>query len=296
MTGRRIQLEQRWRDRRGILISRGRFDPSLHGVEIIPGDKVAAAFVQQHHYSASYPSASFRVGLYRLVGKGPAARKPELVGVAVFGTSPGPQVARKWAGPGVEALDLNRFILLDELEYNAETWFLRGAFEQLERERPDVRAVYAFSDPYPRTTLQGEVIMPGHIGTIYKSFRGGMYLGRGDARWKYLDAQGRVVSGAGLKKFYTQEKGATRFYEKLIERGAPPIRRGESPGDYFRRAMEEGPFRRFRHPGTHGYIWPLKGRHGIHPLRKSYQRRALPPPEQIDVDFLSLARTLKAED
>lgn len=34
---------------------------------------------------------------------------------------------------------------------------------------------------------------------------------------------------------------------------------GESPADWVDRALAEGPFRRFKHPGNLAYGWPLWG-------------------------------------
>lgn len=66
---------QRWRDGREYRPSRETIVRSEFDVAEIPGDGVAREFVQQHHYSASYPAARERFGFYRL---------GELVGVAVF--------------------------------------------------------------------------------------------------------------------------------------------------------------------------------------------------------------------
>ena len=75
-------LTQRWRDRRDSYRQRGEaFHPSEYGVEPIRGDRAARAFVEAHHYSASFPAARCRVGLYR---QRPGWYAPELVGVAVL--------------------------------------------------------------------------------------------------------------------------------------------------------------------------------------------------------------------
>ena len=45
----------------------------------------------------------------------------------------------------------------------------------------------------------------------------------------------------------------------LLDLGAPAPWPGESPADWVDRALAEGPFRRFRHPGNLAYGWPLWG-------------------------------------
>jgi hypothetical protein len=40
-----------------------------------------------------------------------------------------------------------------------------------------VRGVVSFSDPVPRRTAAGDLVFPGHIGTIYQASNAG-YLGR----------------------------------------------------------------------------------------------------------------------
>ncbi|MGA5508967.1 hypothetical protein [Streptomyces umbrinus] len=63
-----------WRD-----VSEGGFDARRYTVEPLR-EKEAKAFVLQHHYSASYPSAKERLGLYLVTGG-----ERRLCGVAVFG-------------------------------------------------------------------------------------------------------------------------------------------------------------------------------------------------------------------
>jgi hypothetical protein len=39
------------------------FDPRRYGVEVIPDDRTARAFVERHHYSGSLPASRLRLGL-----------------------------------------------------------------------------------------------------------------------------------------------------------------------------------------------------------------------------------------
>ena len=68
---------QRWTSRRTSYRPKGElFDPRAFKGAPTGDDTAARTFVQEHHYSASYPVARFRFGLYSRLG--------ELVGVAVF--------------------------------------------------------------------------------------------------------------------------------------------------------------------------------------------------------------------
>src|SRR5206468_2839829 len=88
------------------------------------------------------------------------------------------------------AVELGRFVLLDEVAGNGETWFLARCFEQL---RGRVVGVVSFSDPIPRTAINGREVFPGHIGGIYQAFNG-RCLGRGTPRTLRLLPDGTVFS------------------------------------------------------------------------------------------------------
>jgi hypothetical protein len=145
-------VSQRWRDGRhsfrpdGETIRAAEFD-----VEPIADDATARAFVERHHYSRSYPAARLRFGLYR---------RGELAGVAVFSHPCSDKVLTNvfpLASPRL-SVELGRFVLLDEVAANGETWFLARCFERL---RPaGLRGVVSFSDPYPRSTVDGAHGLP----------------------------------------------------------------------------------------------------------------------------------------
>ena len=61
---------QRWRNRLALFkkVASEPIDTSAYEVAPIDGagaDKIAGEFVRAHHYSASYPAARERIGLYR---------------------------------------------------------------------------------------------------------------------------------------------------------------------------------------------------------------------------------------
>src|SRR5262249_47271110 len=136
------------------------FLPGRHEVVAL-AESDARAFVERHHYSASYPAARYRVGLMR-AGVG-------LAGVAVFSVPMNEASIPRHCGVGPrDGVELGRFVLLDEVEGNGETWFLARAFAELRRAL-SVRAVLSFSDPMPRITADGREFCPGHVGVIYQA-------------------------------------------------------------------------------------------------------------------------------
>jgi hypothetical protein len=248
-----LDLCQRWRGRRDTYRPAGEpIDPRRYGVEPIE-EATAKAFVFEHHYAASYPAARFRAGLFRTR----RFASPELVGVAVFSVPVQPAAVRRHAGVEPhEGVELGRFVLLDDVEANGETWFLARAWPLLRAAKPDVRAVLSYSDPVPRAAADGRVVKPGHLGTIYRAFNGRL-VGRSAARTLILDRDGRVVSGRALSKIRLDERGADAAIRALVAAGAPQRRPHEDGAAYVERALREGPFRRVAHPGNLAYVWGL---------------------------------------
>ena len=246
-------LCQRWRERRESYRPAGEpIDPTRYGVEVV-GERDAKRFVVAHHYSGSMTAARLCVGLYR-------ARPwvtAELVGVAVYSVPAGPAVLDRWFG-AAPAVELGRFVLLDEVPANAETWMLARA-HRLARRELAVDAVLAFSDPVQRVTTEGRVVVPGHIGVIYQALNGA-FLGRATARTLILAPDGTIVSERMLSKLRTDDRGAEYAYRQLLRMGAPGRRVGEDGVDYVRRALaDRDRFRRVRHPGCLAYGWRLDG-------------------------------------
>lgn len=239
---------QRWTGGRearrpaGELIEPGRYE-----VGLIP-EAVARAFVLEHHYAHSYPASRLRCGLHRAGA---------LVGVAVFSVPIQPAAARRWCGVlPAAAVELGRFVLLDDVPGNGETWFLARAFRLLREHKPDIEAVLSYSDPIERWSAAGELVKPGHIGTIYQAFNG-RYLGRSSARTLLVSADGAVLSPRALSKIRLGERGSGYVEEQLVRAGAPARWLGESGASYLDRVDRIGAFRRIRHPGNLVYAWPL---------------------------------------
>lgn len=262
---------QRWRD--GITSWRpateGGFKPAQYRVHPIT-ERAARGFVQRHHYSRSYPAATLRFGLIE-------AR--HLVGVAVLGvpmsravlTGPFPTLQ-----PYRQSLELARLVLLDEVPCPAESWFVARVFAQAAAE--GIRGVVAFSDPAPRR-VAGELLMPGHIGTVYQALNG-RYTGRGTSRPLTLLPDGRVFSARARAKVTGGERGAAHVRARLIELGAPPPAAGEPPARWLKRALAAAGTRTARHRGNHRYVWAIGDRGARRRTPIGYA--ALPFPTAID--------------
>ncbi len=225
---------------------RQRCDP--RALEAAPIDAhTARAFICTHHYSGSYPSVRCRVGIFEY---------GELVGVATFGVPAGPKVLEAWTGfSHDEAIELNRFVLLDRVGYNGESRALRLARGVLRDELPGLKAILAFSDPIARTTHEGTQVMPGHVGTIYQATNAA-YMGRSSPRSLVLDAQGKTISPRLLQKIRQHQSGHAYATQRLLDAGAPPPLHGESPRAWLMRVLPA--FRKLRHPGNHAYVWSLQ--------------------------------------
>jgi hypothetical protein len=245
---------QRWRERRESYRPAAEpIDPRRYGVDLI-AERDAKDFVIRHHYSASYPAARLRVGLFRAGLFGSV--KSELVGVAVFSVPMQGAVISHWTGQAPESgVELGRLVLRDEVEGNGESWFLARAFRLLASELPAVKAVVSFSDPLRRYAADGGLVTPGHVGTVYQALNG-RHVGRSKARYLLVDPAGRVVSERALSKLRNDEKGAAYAYEQLQASGAPVRRIGEEGPEYVARVLRYGPFRRVKHPGNLAYVWP----------------------------------------
>jgi hypothetical protein len=255
-----FDTSMRWNSRRGFYRpSQEPITPSNFSVAPV-GDAIARNFVIKHHYSGSYPAAVAAYGMFERI----APFQEELVGVAVFSVPMQPKAAAAYGAPSeAKFCELGRFVLRDHVGGNGETWLLKRALGVLakDKQRPDRRPYYdlclSYSDPVPRTNAAGDLIHVGHVGRIYQAYGGSSaYLGRGKARTHWLTQDGSIVSPRALSKLRNGERGAAYAYYFLRAHGAPAIAPGEKEGDYIRRALQEGPFRKMRHNGNHAYVFP----------------------------------------
>jgi hypothetical protein len=256
---------QRWRARRDSYRPAGETIRTAHyEVALIKSDRTARAFVEAHHYSASYPAARLRTGLYC---------RGELVGVAVL-SQPASQAALEAAlpFPGANRAELGRFVLLDSVPANGESWFLARSFALARRE--GFEAIVSHSDPMTRTNAQGREIFCGHVGTIYQATNA-TYVGRTPRRTWRLFADGTLLSPRNESKLRQRERGYQGVVEQLIARGAPA-----PSGDWnaWRIDAVKSTTRTFRHPGTHRYLFALDARlRRLLPASAGYPKIEVPP-------------------
>lgn len=271
-------MSQRWNHGRASYRPAGEvIDTGRYGVEVIDGkgsDNLAKAFIKKHHYSGSYPAACHRVGLYRLE-RGSFV----LVGMCVFSVPSQRKAVEKWCGTG-DGLVLGRFVLLDDVPANGESWFLADCFKTLILAKPGMKGVLSYSDPVPRTSVSGDVVMPGHVGTIYQAFNG-LYHGRSKKETQWFGPDGKLMDRRSFSKIRNGEVGATKAYVRLVKMGAPRKKPSEEWAAYVLRAKRDGPFRKVRHPGNHVYTWPLLppfdhlGRNGRKKARRRLRKELL---------------------
>jgi hypothetical protein len=238
-------MTQRWTEKRT------RFRPAHetirtaeYDVAPITTDGEAKNFILEHHYSGTYPAARYRYGLYR---------HGVLVGTAVFSHPCSNKVLTNvFPYPTAQSVELGRFVLLDEVPGNGESWFIARCFEQLRRD--GVRGVVSFSDPVPRTNHLGETIFPGHLGIIYQATNGA-FLGRGTARTLSLLPDGTVFSDRAKQKIRAGEQG-WRYSARILEAwGAPPCPE-EFRTEWLNRSLATTT-RKISHPGNLKYAWAL---------------------------------------
>ncbi len=203
---------QRWR--RGRDAYRPPDEPILtrdYEVAKLPDDSLARAFVLEHHYAGSYPAARWRFGLFQ---------RGVLQGVAVFSHPCNDRVLTSvFPGSATDSVELGRFVLLDEVPGNGETWMLGRCFRLL---RPEgLAGVLAFSDPCRRLNRRGDVVFAGHIGRIYQAHNG-VYLGRSALRTLTLLPDGRVFSERAQQKVRSADRGVAYAVGLLVACGAAP--------------------------------------------------------------------------
>ena len=253
-----IQLplfNQRWRQRRDSYRPIGEpINPKLYEVAELAGDREAKDFVLTHHYSASYPRARFRFGLFT----GGA-----LVGVAVFSHPCNDRVLTSvFPLSPPHSVELGRFVLFDSVPANGESWFLARTFELLRRR--GLAGIVSFSDPVPRASLDGRIIHCGHFGICYQA-TSATFLGRTDPRTVHLLPDGTVLNDRTIQKIRSGEQG-WQYAAALLEKfgAAPP--RVEARTEWLKIWLPRVT-RRLRHSGNYKYAWAIA----------ASARRLLPP-------------------
>lgn len=269
---------QRWRGGRTRWVRSSTFNPALYRVAPISAAD-ARHFVIQHHYSATMPAAIHHHGLIHTPTE-------QLVGVAVASVP----VSRRTLTnvfptlqPYAQSVELGRFVLLDDVPANAETWTLARVLRCWYQ--AGVRGVVSFADPMPRVTAAGETLLRGHWGTIYQAAgTGDNYTGRGTARTLTLLPDGTILNARAAQKVRAQETGHAYVERRLEHLGAVPKRPGEDPRRWLQDALATVGASRVRHRGPHRYVFPLGRSHrersriplGV-PIGLPYPKRLDPP-------------------
>lgn len=239
-------------------LERGVFDP--RGYEVVHAGRAhaeARAFIEEHHYAASWPTA---LDVFEL------RHHERLVGSLVVAEPNGPKVLPKWFPFPKEAAELSRLLLLDEVPFNAESWFIARVFELLWR--IGYAGLVSFSDPMPRERSDGTVVMPGHLGTTYMA-ASALYLGRTGREPQWLFPDGTVFPKRSRSKIHAYARGATArlcqgwsgAVDRLIARGAPPFTFAHGDPAAARwcdDALTALAVKR-RHPGQHRYLFAKRG-------------------------------------
>jgi hypothetical protein len=230
-------------------------------------------FVRAHHYSGEVACPKLSYGLWR-------RRDGALVGVATLDvgmnhrtlTNVFPElVGLPRADLFRRALELGRFVLLDEVPGRAETWFLARVFEHAEAQ--GLRGVVSFSDPVPRRGADGRVVFAGHVGLIYQASNA-VYTGRATPRTIPLIDGKRLVERR-RSKARAGEVGGDAAVRALVAAGADPPLPGEDMGAWTTRALR-ALATPLRHPGNHRYVFVLR------PKRLQVAVASLPYPKAVD--------------
>jgi hypothetical protein len=159
--------------------------------------------------------------------------------------------------PYEQSIELSRLVLLDEVPFNAESWFVARCHHDLNL--VGIRGVVSFSDPLPRHRRDGTVVMPGHVGTVYQALNF-VYTGRSKAHSVTLLPDGSVMHGRAKAKIRAQHTGH-RYAERVLEDlGARPMVAGEDPATWLRHALATIGAVTVRHPGNHRFCLTFGGR------------------------------------
>ncbi len=227
-------------------------------------EAAAKAFVLEHHYSRSYPAARWRFGLFR---------RGILEGVAVFSHPCSDRVlTRVFPGLATDSTELGRFVLLDRVPGNGETWMLGRCFARLRKQ--GVAGVLAFADPCRRVNRDGAQVFGGHIGGIYQAHNA-VYLGRSTPRTLTLLQTGQVLSDRAQQKVRSADRGVRYTVGLLVACGATRPRCYDPDHlSTWLREWKERLCRVVRHRGNHRYAWALHRRVRLPP--------GFPFPKQVD--------------
>jgi len=249
--------DKRWHERRERWVRNASIiNPQEYGVEIVR-ERDAKAFITTHHYSGTMVAARLCVGLYRKTG----VNFSRLVGVAAFSVPmQGAAITRYTGFAPANGVELGRFVLLPEVAFNGESWFLSRAFKLLRQEKGGpggVRSVISYADPLERRNLEGVLTKPAHAGQIYQASNA-IFSGRSRSQYLWVTRDGHVLSRRAMNKIVNHEVGHAYATRQLEAAGAPPRELLESPKQWVERVR---PLiaTRLKHPGNFVFAFGLDG-------------------------------------
>lgn len=246
-------VSKRWRDRAERWVTPGAlFDPSRYGVDAVRR-RDYAPFVANHHYSGSCTQGAWAYGLYRAT-----ARDVGLGGVAVFNRSTSERVLPSHTGfDAAEDTELGRLVLLDDVPYNGESFFLARALRLLRAEAPGLRVVVSFAGPMERRDpVSGALCKAAHWGVVYQASNA-YHTKRTHPRVVYLGRDGHAYSDRKFRKIRNGTQGWRYAERDLVALGARPRQPGEDPSAWLDEVLAIGVLTGVKHPGTLGYAFGL---------------------------------------
>lgn len=157
-------------------------------------------------------------------------------------------------GNPLDSIELGRFVLLDEIKANAETWFFARCKTLLKRE--GLRGIVAFSDDTPRSDINGTETFRGHLGSLYQSAGHPAYLGRSSPRVLRLLPDGTVLSPRSISKIKKRDRGWRYASQIVVRAGATAPRETEDLNAWLNRWLPIVT-RVLFHRGNHKYAWQI---------------------------------------
>lgn len=152
----------------------------------------------------------------------------------------------------MDSVELGRFVLLDRVPANGESWFLTRTFECLRRK--GLSGVVSFSDPVPRTKADGTIVHRGHVGICYQA-TSATFLGKTEPRTIRLLPDGTLLNDRTIQKIRSGEQG-WHYAAALLETfGAESMPSGDRE-DWLRTWLPKLT-RRLKHSGNYKYCWAI---------------------------------------
>jgi len=175
-------------------------------------------FVETHHYSHNVNGVKISY-CFKII------YQDRLVGGVIFGQL-STTAWKKFANSESKVLELRRLVLLDEAEYNSESYVIGWTIRWLKKNAPSIEILVSYADP-----------LYGHSGTIYKATNW-THIGMTPADKGFKDQDtGKVYHSRALR---TKYKGEYKPFVKVL-----------------REKHEAGLLEVVTLPGKHCYIFRL---------------------------------------